>query len=134
MEQDGSEDQARKSPAIEWVAGGLGLLITLALIGFVGWQAFQGSGEPPQPEVRITSVVGQGDTYLVKILAENHSSQTVAELSVEGTLTAPQGEPEKSSTTFSYVPGNSEAKGGLLFASDPAAGELQVRVTGYRLP
>ena len=37
MGKDGSDDQKGKRPAIEWIVGGLSLLITIALVGFVGW-------------------------------------------------------------------------------------------------
>jgi len=119
---------------IEWAAGALGLVITLALIGFVGWQAFQDNGEPPRVEVRVTNIIANGDTYLVQIAAANVSSQTVAGLVVDGTLTPRTGRMERSSVTFDYVPANSEVEGGLFFASDPATGELRVRPKGYRQP
>lgn len=134
MDRNRSADRSRHRPAIEWVAGALGFLITLALIGFVGWQAFQDNSEPPKVEVRVAGVISNGDTYLVKIVAVNMSSQTVAGLVVDGTLSSRTGQIERSSTTFDYLPGNSRVEGGLFFSSDPAAGELRVRPAGYRLP
>ena len=134
MGQDRSDDQKEKRPAIEWIVGGLGLLITIALVGFVGWQVLQNPGEPPQVDIQVTGIGASADSYLVEVTAINRSSKTVAGLVVEGTLSRSGKEPEKSSTTFDYVPGNSQTHGGLFFNTDPAAGELQVRPTGYRRP
>ena len=134
MNDDSKRQQSGKRPAIEWIAGGTGLLITIGLLVFIGWEALQDPRAKPVIETRVTSVAPAGDNFLVEVTAFNRASVTVAGLSVEGTLKIPGQAPEHSNTTFDYVPGHSQARGGLFFASDPKQGVLQVRATGYQRP
>lgn len=130
-QQDGSTDR----PLIEWIAGGVGLVLTLLLLGFVGWQAVH---EPEQRapiiEVEVTAITRAGEGYLVEIAASNLTTQTASGVQVKGVISGAGGRIERSSTTFDYVPGHSEVRGGLFFNSDPAEGGISVRALGYRLP
>lgn len=132
----GAQDQQRitQRPAVEWIAGGIGLLITLGLIGFIGWQALQDPPGTPQIEIRVTSIAPQGDSHLVEITAFNRGNSTVAGLVVEGTLTLPGRPSEKSSTTFDYVPAHSQRRGGLYFRGNPREGDLEIHAKGYQRP
>ncbi len=129
------DHEKQKVPAIEWIAGLLGLLLTLAVVGFIGWQAITQQGEKaPQLEIEVEGTSKSGGGYLVEIAARNHSPGTAAGVEVEGTLTPEGGQVERSSFTFDYIPAKSEARGGLFFHSDPASGRLDVRPVGYRHP
>jgi uncharacterized protein (TIGR02588 family) len=123
-----------KRPLIEWIAGGIGLLITIGLVGFIGWEALQRAPERPQIVVRVTGIAASGDSYRVEITAFNRGSRTVAGLNVEGTLAAAGRPFERSGAVFDYVPGGSQAHGGLYFASDPREGRLEVSAKGYQRP
>jgi uncharacterized protein (TIGR02588 family) len=131
-----SGEEQRTRPLVEWIAGGIGLVLTLALLGFVGWQAVSAPGQAaPAIAVRVTAISPQpGGGHVVEIAAANRTAQTAAGVEVEGTVTPPGGQAETSTTTFDYVPGHSEAHGGLFFTADPAAGVLTVRAMGYRRP
>lgn len=135
MAEDEQQGSRAKRPMIEWIAGAVGLVLTLALLGFVGWQAFRGpENAAPQIAVHIAGISQAGNGYVVEMRAENRVSQTAAGVEVQGTLTHGDGTTETSSTTFDYLPGYSEARGGLFFTSDPREAELQVRALGYRRP
>ena len=134
MGQSDRQQRPSKRPWTEWVAGGIGLVLTCGLLGFIGWQALQDAPEQPRIVVRETGIVRTGDTYLVEITAFNRGDRTVSALNAEGVLTRPGQEPERSMANFDYVPGHSQTRGGLYFSSDPATGDLQVRATGYQLP
>lgn len=135
MPQQTEHGGLAQRPLIEWIAGGLGLVLTLALLGFVGWQALQEpESAPPWIEVRTADITQNGGGYLVEIAAANRTGQTAAGVEVEGEVTHPDGRTERSTTTLDYVPGHSEARGGLFFTTDPAAGGLQIRPLGYREP
>lgn len=131
-----SGEERRARPLVEWIAGGVGLVLTLALLGFVGWQAVSAPEQvAPAIAVRVTAISPQpGGGHVVEIAATNRSAQTAAGVEVEGTVTAADGQAETSTTTFDYVPGHSEAQGGLFFTADPAGGVLTVRALGYRRP
>lgn len=119
-----------RSVGIEWIAGGLGLLLTLGLLGFLGWQAVTVDRQvPPQLDLRVESVAPAGAGYVAAIVVRNRSPHTAGGVEVEGTLAG-----ETSSVTFSYVPGGSSVRGGLYFSSDPSAGGLRLRALGYSDP
>lgn len=135
MAQDKQKDQQSGRPLIEWIAGGTGLVLTLALLGFVAWQAV-GSPEETVPEidVQVTSISPAGEGFLVEIIASNHATQTAAGVQVEGVISGAGGSIERSSTTFDYLPGHSEARGGLFFSSNPADEGISLRALGYHQP
>lgn len=116
-------------PALEWVAATLGLLAFLGLVTVLVREAVtSGSDDVPRLSARIEAVTPVADHYVAEIVVANASGQTAAAVQVEGKL----GD-ETAHATLDYVPGHSEAKGGLLLKSDPRAG-LEVSVVGYELP
>jgi uncharacterized protein (TIGR02588 family) len=120
---------------LEWVAGAVGLVLTLALIGFIGWEAFTRSeGVVPQVRVTLEEIRPIEDGYLAKIVAHNATGQTAQGVEIEGTLMQGGQEVEKSTVTLDYIPGGSDAQAGLYFTRDPSAGELQLRALGYAQP
>jgi len=115
-------------PALEWISAALGLLVLLAMIAVLGLEMRQGgSDDVPLLEARVEGVVPVRGGYVVRIVVANGSGQTAAVVQVEGKL----GE-ETASATLDYVPGHSEARGGLMFKAGP--GPIELRVTGYELP
>lgn len=117
-------------PALEWVAAAAGLLVALALLGIIAWQAvFENPSEVPILAAEVEGVEPTGTGQVVRIRVTNRSGQTAAAVQVEGKLGG-----ETSNATFDYVPGNSEAQGGLVFAGGQADAKPIVRVTGYQLP
>jgi uncharacterized protein (TIGR02588 family) len=134
-EQNGQGEPPRRAVIFEWVAGGIGLLLTLALVGFIGWEAFTRSERvPPQIEVGMEEIQPVGHGYVVKIVARNAAGETAQAVEIEGTLMQGGREVEKSTVTVDYVPGGSSAHAGLYFTRDPAAGQLQLRALGYAQP
>lgn len=116
-------------PALEWIAAALGLLVLLGLMAVLIREAVtSGFDDMPRLSARVEAVTPVADHYVVQIVVANASGQTAAAVQVEGKL----GD-ETASATLDYVPGHSEAKGGLLLKSDPRAG-LELSVVGYELP
>lgn len=117
-------------PALEWVAATLGLIAMVALLFVLGREiATGGDDDVPSLSVAIDSVRPSPGGYVAQIRVTNRSAQTAAAVQVEGKL----GD-EKATATIDYVPGRSDARGGLLFRSDPRIGEAELRVVGYELP
>ena len=135
-EESRSRSQGAQRPAIlEWLVGGIGLVLTLGLVGFIGWEAVTGSnGTPPGIELRVEDVSAAGPGYVATIVARNTGPRTAASVEIEGKLSRRGGESETSTVTIDYVPGGSEVRGGLYFTQDPSAGQLQLRALGYTQP
>jgi len=121
--------EAQKTPALEWVAAGLGALIAIVMLGSIGWQALAGRNDPvPLLSARVESVTVAGQERVATVVVTNASGRTAAAVQVEG-----ENGDETSGASIDYVPGHGEAKAALIFA-DPARGPIAVRVTGYEHP
>jgi uncharacterized protein (TIGR02588 family) len=117
-------------PALEWVSAALGLAIAVALLGILGREALTGeSGELPRLATRMERIEAMPGGYVVEVIVTNQAGRTAARVELEGMAGG-----EVSRATIDYVPGHSQAEGGLLFRTDPRRGGLTVRVTGYQLP
>ena len=133
--QDTAGAQGARSPVMEWVFGGIGLVLTVSLIGFIAWQAVQRPArQPAQIELRVEEVAALADGYVARIAARNLARHTAKGVEIEGTLATGAAEPETARLVFDYVPGGSTVKGALHFTTDPTAGELRLRSLGYADP
>lgn len=126
----GKQSKYGSIPPLEWAAAALGLIVALALLAILGWGIINGgASEVPILEARIESVTATRGGYVAQFTITNSASQTAAAVQVEGRL----GD-EVASAAIDYVPGRSEARGGLLFESDPRASPIDLRIIGYELP
>jgi uncharacterized protein (TIGR02588 family) len=116
----------------EWAVGALGLLLLLALVGFLAREATT-SATPPDLTARVDSVSRLTSGWLAHVRVLNRGRETAVEVTVEGELVAGS-DTVRRETTLDYVPGRSERGGGLLFDRDPSSGRLDVRATGYQEP
>jgi uncharacterized protein (TIGR02588 family) len=124
-----------REPLLEWIAAGIGLVLTLGILAVIGREALSGEMEqPPAIEVRVERVVPSPAGYIVEIAATNWSGATAAAVEIEGELKAGETSVETSGATFDYVPGHAERKGGLFFKEDPRKHRLEVRALGYQAP
>ncbi|PWG02048.1 hypothetical protein [Sphingosinicella humi] len=123
------------TPALEWIAAAIGLVLTLAILGAMAWEAWVGSGDRlPAIEARIERIVPAGTGYVAEIVLDNRSPSTAAAVEVEGELTKSDGTTATSTATIDYVPGASVRRAGLVFTDDPRRGRLEIRVLGYSEP
>ena len=121
-------------PPLEWAAAAVGLLVALALLAILGREALAGNERPvPVLEASVERVAATAAGHVVEFQVRNFSEQTAAAVQVEGKLEG-GGEEESSGATIDYVPGRSEAKGGLIFTADPRRARLELRVIGYEIP
>lgn len=121
-------------PRLEWASAALGLLVAMLLLAILGREAIAGRDYPvPVLVAEVDRVVATATGHVVKVRVRNLSDQTAAAVQVEGKIKAGQQE-ETSSATIDYVPGRSQATGGIIFSSDPRGSGLELRVTGFEMP
>lgn len=121
-----------KKPMLEWVSAGIGLTLTLAMLGFLGWKAIEAPDKvPPAITIDTGAITRVGGGYVVEIIARNESASTAAGVEVEGRITRAGRGLATSTLTFDYVPGQSSRRGGMFFEQDPGAGVFQARALGY---
>jgi uncharacterized protein (TIGR02588 family) len=118
----------------EWITAAAGLLIVLAVVVFMTFEAVAGERTQPAITVRVDSVVAVPGGHAVRFVARNTGDQAGAAVVVEGRLARAGAEPEVSRVTLDYVPGRSERRGGLFFVADPRGGRLELRAVGYVSP
>lgn len=124
-----------QTPALEWIAAGVGFLFLLGLLGVIGAEAIAGgSDEPPAISIRIGEVKQAGSTYVAAFEAVNASGGTAAALQVEGKLMNADAEVETSLATIDYVSAHGSAEGGLIFSHDPKGFTIVARPVGYQRP
>jgi uncharacterized protein (TIGR02588 family) len=127
--------KAARTPALEWAAAGVGLLLLLTMLAIIGMEAVGGETEaPPAVTVAAGRIVAASGGYVVEIEAGNSSGAAAAAVQVEGALMAGDAAIETSSLTFDYLPGHSRRKGGLFFTQDPRRYRLDLRALGYQEP
>lgn len=118
---------------LEWIGAALGLLLTLAMVGHLVIEAFRETKGPPRLSVTHGAAeLGEGG-YTVPVTVHNKSDATAEGVEIRGALET-AGQVEERRAAFNYVPGQGEAKGGLVFQSDPAKGRLRVTAEGYSEP
>lgn len=125
-----SKKKPASTPALEWIAAGLGLVAILFVAFVIGREALSGEqAQLPSLEVRATRVVPNAAGFVVEFEVVNHASGTAAAVTIEG-----QAGDETSSATLDYVAGNASAEGGVFFRNDPRGQKLELRALGFQTP
>jgi uncharacterized protein (TIGR02588 family) len=125
---------AQGAPLLEWISGGVGLVLVLVTVGVIGCEALLGDPSPPAVTVEARAVHAVKGGWLVEIEAINSGGSPAAQVAVEGELTLAGQEPETAEASFDYVPDHSRRGGGLFFTHDPRAAQLSLRAKGYVEP
>lgn len=129
--EQGKQGGSSGTPALEWIASGIGLALTLGILGTIGWEAVKGEeNKLPAIAISVERIVATEAGYAVEVTARNLSPATASHVEIEGQLAGGA----TSSMTLDYLPGESERKGGLFFKEDPRTRQLEVRALGYEEP
>ena len=126
--------QKSQTPALEWLAAAIGLILVAGTIGFLIYNAVTETRKPPQMIVRADEIINVENGWLVKFTLENTGDRHAADIVVEGKIAPAGQEAETSSVTLDYAPSHSERKGGLFFRQNPQNADLRLRALGYNEP
>jgi len=124
----------QRTPLAEWMAAGVGLVLTLAVLGYSVWEVVDTTEAPPALSVRALETHRAGGAWVVEIEVANASYATAADVEVSGVLERAGVAVEAHRATFTYVPGRGAARGGLVFRQDPASGALRLAAESYTEP
>ena len=129
---------ARKAEAdtalIEWVFGGIGVVLLLSCIAFLAYEGFNNGEEPGPITSSVIDIVAAGDHHIVTFEIANGGSQTLSNLHVSARLLDGEREVESARTMIDYLPGRSSHEGGFYFEHDPRALRIEIRPEGYQKP
>lgn len=123
-----------QTPALEWLAAAIGLILVLSSIGFLLFTAIVKKDTPPDLVIISDKITQTEKGYLVQFSLENKGENNASQVTVEGKLKKGEEELETSSVTFAYAPSNSKKEGGLLFTKNPQEFKLELRALGYENP
>ena len=129
-----SRPQKDETPLIEWVSAAVGLVLTLGVVGVIGWEALNADDSPPAITVQRLATTRTAAGYVLVVEVANRGGSPAAQVAIEGELTPPGGEPETADATFDYVPDHSTRTGGLFFQGNPDGGALKLTAKGYVSP
>lgn len=121
-------------PTLEWVVGALGLLIVLAAVGVLIFEATVGDNSPPDVKLTVQSIVERPHGFLVKIRAENIGGEPAASVGISAELMEKEAVLETSSLEFDYLPAHSTRDAGIFFQRDPRDKQIRLQARGYEVP
>lgn len=121
-------------PFWEWTVAGVGLVMFVATLGYLTFDALAPEPTSPSPRIEVTSVESQDSRFLVHLRVHNAGKTTAAGLRVSGILKSGGEVLERSATEFEYIPGESSRSGGLFFSRDPSRFQLELRAESFRMP
>lgn len=124
----------RRTPLAEWIAASCGLLLTLGVIGYLLAEGLRERQGPPSLYVANEPALRTDGGYVLPLVVRNSSFATAAGVEIRGTLEQNGHVVEERRTTFAYVPGRGEARGGLVFQSDPDRLTVSLVAEGYEEP
>ncbi len=127
-----SDQDRQPRSAAEWVTFAVASAILAVIIGLVV-REIPDSKRPPLPVAVVVESAPRGDRFVVAIEVENRGERAAQEVQVSATLTI-DGEEQTADQVVDFLSGGERVDLELLFDDDPSDGELEVDVTGYRLP
>lgn len=129
-----SQSVFSETPFWERIAGFIGFILILFMLGYLGWSALSNDDAPPQIEFEIIDIQTVQNNHLVRVLVHNRGEQVAMSLNIEAHLHIADAEPEQSTTSIDYLPIQSQQEVGFYFTNNPAYGELIFRALNFQLP
>jgi len=125
---------ARLPPLWERIVAGIGVLMIASLLGYLFYEVTFGDHSPPDIEVRLLEVHGNGNDWLVTFEAVNLGGRTASGVVIQGELSRWGLVAESSEVTLDFIPAKSSRRGGLYFQTDPGNRDIALRAAAYVVP
>jgi uncharacterized protein (TIGR02588 family) len=122
------------TPLIEWVLGGIGVVLLVACIAFLIYEGVTDGEHPGAITASVVDVRPAGDQHVVTFRIHNSGSQTLSNLRVSGHLLDGEREVERAIAVLDYVPGRSTGEGGFYFRRDPREWRIEIQPEGFETP
>lgn len=118
----------------EWTTLSISVILILGLVGLVTYISISGGSHPPIVEARpLDQEIRQdGDTYYLPVAVTNRGGRTAEEVLIMAELVTGEEPPESAEFTIDFLAGGETTEGTVVFAGDPSAAELTVRVASFR--
>lgn len=119
----------------EWVSFGISLAIVAAILAAIGYVWATGSDAADVTVVEVAPARQEADDrYYVDVTVRNVGGDTAEGIQVVSELTFPGEPPAEADQSIDFLSGDEETTVVFTYDRDPAEGELDIRVSGYRSP
>jgi len=123
-----------QTPFLEWLLGGIGVLLLIACVTFLIYEGLNGDETPGRVTAEVKEVVSVSDRHIVTFEVANDGTQTLSNLQLTARVLDGEREIERVTTTIDYLPGRSHQEGGFYLKHDPARYTLEIAPEGYQKP
>lgn len=123
-----------RTPICEWLAAGTGLVLTLVVIGYLVFDGLTAGDGPPALSVTSQPAQAIFGGYVLPLTVRNDGDATAADVEVHGTLQRDGAVIEERRARFASVAAEGEARGGLVFQTNPRDYRVRLEVQGYAEP
>jgi uncharacterized protein (TIGR02588 family) len=124
----------KQTPLLEWILGGIGVLLLTACVVFLVYEGMHGEETPGELTATVKEIVSTDGTHIVTFELSNAGTQTLSNVHVTARLLDNDREVERAQTVIDYLPGHSLQEGGFYFSTDPRKHELVIAPEGYQKP
>ena len=116
----------------EWVTFVIAVAVVAVVVGLVAVE-IPGSKAPPAPAVEVGAIEERSGKFVVPVSVTNDGERTASDVQVIASLMI-DGDEVESDATVDFLSGGEVEELEFEFDDDPADGELDVRVGGFRVP
>jgi uncharacterized protein (TIGR02588 family) len=132
--KDGNETQSFEEKRLEWIVATLSAAVTLALAGFILYEALTKTGEAPDISFVASKAVAMTQGVVIEVEVHNDGHVTVADVEMEARADFGGGEEEIGTVTLNYLPAESISEIGFGFSREVDPQQVSFRVLGYTYP
>ena len=133
--KEDDDEYKDKKNWLEWAVFGVGLSLTLVILGYLVYKAATHNAGPPELHVEYFPEPGRYEPHRYHVVLHNEGSETAESVTVEIFLEKSGEELEKAELDVDYCPKESTREGWVSFDTNPAeADTVKARVVSYEKP
>jgi uncharacterized protein (TIGR02588 family) len=136
-ERGGQQEMApRERSVAERTTLAISIILILGLVALVTYVSIAGGNEPPIVEATPlpAETRQEGESYYLPVAVTNRGGRTAEEVLIQAELVGSDGSSQASEFTLDFLAGGETREGNVVFAADPATGELTIDVASFQSP
>ncbi len=135
-QQEANEEKYHdKKSWLEWVVFGVGLSLTLSILGYLTYRTINYDYGPPELRVEYFPEPGRHEPHRYHLLLHNDGPETAETITIELLFERDSQVVERATLAVDYCPQGSIREGWVAFNDDPATADtIKARIVGYEKP
>jgi uncharacterized protein (TIGR02588 family) len=119
---------------LEWTVFAVSLVLVVATLGYLTWEAVADTGGPPDVVVELGSPRPSSAGFMVPVEVRNRGKGTAEDVRVTVVLERAGARSESAELEVAYLPRESRRSGYVTFAGDPGQGRLRAGPIAFEVP